>query len=89
MADNQAQQIMVSDAYHPQGKGGEWLATQLPHNPLTMGLDTEPELDDAHSVTGGMLAAVLGVVAGFLGGVAFAMVLWPHVAQWLAQGVRP
>ena len=83
MADNQAQQIMVSDAYHPQGKGGEWLGTQLERNPLTMGLDTEPETNDPR---GGMVIAVVAAMSGALVGAVLGAVAY---AMWLAQGVRP
>ena len=54
MADNEAQQIMVSDAYRPQGS--VWQSSQQEHpaesagyNPYTMGLDVEPESADWRS----------------------------------------
>lgn len=70
MPDNQAQQIMATDAYRPQGMGGEWLGTQLPGTPATSGLDTgadiEPD-DPAHRTTGGMWAIVVLLAAATLG----------------------
>lgn len=69
MPDNTTQQIMATDAYRPQGMGGEWLGTQLPGNPATSGLDTgadiEPD-DAAHRTTGGMWAIVVLLAAATL-----------------------